>query len=63
LDFVIVVGKTQAEPIIAGLEEKNFSSEKVKNVQSLDNASQSLQSILNPGDIVLFENDLPDNYL
>ena len=62
-DYVIVVGKTQAEPIIAGLEEKKFSSEKVKNVQSLDNASQSLQSILNPGDIVLFENDLPDNYL
>ena len=62
-DYVIVVGKTQAESIIAGLEEKKFSSDKIKNVQSLDMASQYLQTILKPGDIVLFENDLPDNYL
>lgn len=62
-DYVIVVGKTQAESIIAGLEEKKFSSDKIKNVQSLDMASQCLQTILKPGDIVLFENDLPDNYL
>ncbi len=62
-DYVIVVGKTQAEPIIAGLEEKKFSSNKIKNVQSLTTASQHLQTILKTGDIILFENDLPDNYL
>ena len=62
-DYVIVVGKTQAEPIIAGLEEKKFSSNKIKNVQSLSTASQHLQTILKAGDIILFENDLPDNYL
>ena len=55
--------KTQAEPIIAGLEEKKFSSNKIKNVQSLSTASQYLQTILKAGDIILFENDLPDNYL
>ncbi len=62
-DYVIVVGKTQAGPIIAGLEEKKFSSNKMKNVESLDKASQYLQTILKAGDIILFENDLPDNYL
>lgn len=62
-DYVIVVGKTQSKPIIAGLEEKGFSSDKIKNVHSLDKVSQYLQTILKPNDIVLFENDLPDNYL
>ena len=62
-DYVIVVGKTQAEPIITGLEEKKFPSKKIKNVQSLSTASQHLQTILKAGDIILFENDLPDNYL
>ena len=62
-DYVIIVGNTQAKPIISGLEENNFAAEKVKNVSSLDIASQCLQKILTPGDIVLFENDLPDNYL
>ena len=50
-DYVIVVGKTQAEPIIAGLEEKKFSSNKIKNVQSLSTASQHLQTILKPNSI------------
>jgi UDP-N-acetylmuramoyl-tripeptide--D-alanyl-D-alanine ligase len=62
-DFVIVVGKTGAKPLIAGLVEQGFSSEKIKEVQSLENASKSLQTILKPNDVVLFENDLPDNYL
>lgn len=62
-DYVIVVGKALSKPIIDGLTENGFSSEKIKNVQSLDNASQFLQTILKPNDIVLFENDLPDNYL
>lgn len=62
-DYVIVVGKTQSKPIIAGLEEKGFSSDKIKSVNSLDKASQCLRTILKPNDIVLFENDLPDNYL
>ena len=62
-DYVVVVGKTQSKPIIAGLKEKGFSSDKIKNVESLDKASQYLQTVLKPDDIVLFENDLPDNYL
>lgn len=62
-DYVIVVGNAQSKPIIAGLREKGFSSDKIKNVESLDKASEYLQSILQPKDVVLFENDLPDNYL
>jgi UDP-N-acetylmuramoyl-tripeptide--D-alanyl-D-alanine ligase len=62
-DYVIVVGKTGSKPLIAGLEKQGFSSGKTIEVQSLDKASKSLQTILKPNDVVLFENDLPDNYL
>lgn len=62
-DYVIIVGKTGSKPIIEGLAGKGFSSEKIKNVQSLDKASEYLQALLKPNDIVLFENDLPDNYI
>ena len=61
-DFVILVGPKQTEPILEGLETAGFPKDKILRVESLSQASESLKDILKPGDVVLFENDLPDSY-
>ncbi len=61
-DFVILVGPTQTKPILEGLETAGYPKEKVLQVESLPRASESLRKILKSGDVVLFENDLPDSY-
>ena len=61
-DFVILVGPLQTEPILEGLKTAGFPKEKVLVVESLPQASESLKKILKSGDVVLFENDLPDSY-
>lgn len=62
LDFAILVGKKRTLPIYEGLKDKNFDEEKIYRVSSLDEATQVLAKISMAGDVVLFENDLPDNY-
>lgn len=61
-DFVILVGPKQTEPILEGLETAGFPKDKILRVESLSQASESLKDVLKPGDVVLFENDLPDSY-
>ncbi|MCS7234104.1 MAG: UDP-N-acetylmuramoyl-tripeptide--D-alanyl-D-alanine ligase [Synergistetes bacterium] len=61
-DYVILVGKRRAKPILDGLSEVNFPGEKIEVVSSLNEAKERLSGMLKAGDIVLFENDLPDNY-
>lgn len=61
-DFVILVGPMQTKPIMEGLETAGYPKEKILQVESLPRASESLRTILKPGDVVLFENDLSDSY-
>lgn len=61
-DYVILVGKGRSKPILEGLCDAGFPSDKIKVVSNLEEAKRELARILRPGDIVLFENDLPDNY-
>lgn len=61
-DHVILVGKKRSKPIFEGLLEAGFPEDKVKVVSSLKEAKAYISGILRAGDIVLFENDLPDNY-
>ena len=39
-----------------------FAENNIHVVSSLDEATALLRQIVTPGDTVLFENDLPDNY-
>ena len=39
-----------------------FAGENIHPVKSLDEAAALLRQIGRPGDVALFENDLPDNY-
>lgn len=61
-DFAILVGENRTKPIREGIEEQGFDSNSLFVVSKLDYATQVLQKIVRPKDVVLFENDLPDNY-
>jgi UDP-N-acetylmuramoyl-tripeptide--D-alanyl-D-alanine ligase len=61
-DLAVLVGEKQTQPILDGLRARQFPEEQVKVVPSLFAARELLQSYLRPGDVVLYENDLPDQY-
>ena len=61
-DKVIVVGKHNAEMIIKGLIEAGMDRENIKFAKNLNKGNEILNEMLEEGDVVLFENDLPDNY-
>lgn len=61
-DEVILVGPERALPILAGLRERGFPEDRAHVVRSLDEATTLLHGMIGPGDVVLFENDLPDQY-
>lgn len=62
IDLAILVGPRHSDPIKQGLLENGFNEKNIKTVSNLKEAMQFLPRISKPGDIVLFENDLPDNY-
>ncbi len=62
LDLVILVGEKQTEPIALGINSITNQDTKVEIVSSLFEANKLLTEFASPGDIVLYENDLPDTY-
>lgn len=61
-DIVIVIGKHNAEMLINGLTDGGFPKENIMFAKSLNKGNALLNGIVKDGDVVLFENDLPDNY-
>ncbi len=61
-DTAVLVGRKRSEAIAAGLRENGYPEENIRVVSSLEEATELLKEITGPGDTVLFENDLPDNY-
>lgn len=61
-DYVLLVGARQTEAIFKGLTGEQFPKERIRIVANLTEATQELQIIVKAGDVVLFENDLPDLY-
>ncbi|MDR0896731.1 MAG: UDP-N-acetylmuramoyl-tripeptide--D-alanyl-D-alanine ligase [Oscillospiraceae bacterium] len=62
VDMAILVGRRHTAPIAEGLKSQGFAAEKLHIVTSLAEATALLNPQLRPGDTVLYENDLPDNY-
>ncbi len=62
VDVAILVGKKHTSPIAKGLKEAGFPKENLYVVSTLDEATAIMRQIGHPGDVALFENDLPDNY-
>ena len=61
-DIVIITGKQNAEMLINGLIDGGMDREKIIFAKSLKKGNEELNAIMKEGDVVLFENDLPDNY-
>lgn len=61
-DIVVVMNEVNYKAIIEGLKAKNFDMKNVYHAKSRKEQKEILKKILQANDIVLFENDLPDNY-
>ena len=63
MDYVIIDGVVNYDAIYNGLTDSGFDPEHILRAGSLSQAVEVLNTISKPGDVVLFENDLPDNYM
>lgn len=61
-DLVILVGDETTGPILEGLKQENYPEHQIHKVKNLAEVQLQLAKNLKIGDVVLFENDLPDNY-
>lgn len=61
-DLAILIGDQQTKPIQEGLQAQHFPKDQTRVLPSLFDAQSFLKSYLRPGDVVLYENDLPDQY-
>jgi len=62
VDVAILVGRRHTQPIVDGLLAGGFPQEHIHVVGSLDESTKVLHAMMTAGDVVLYENDLPDNY-
>jgi UDP-N-acetylmuramoyl-tripeptide--D-alanyl-D-alanine ligase len=61
-DLAIVVNQTNREAITMGLRDAQFDEEKIILADSFAEASAYLSGVLRAGDVILYENDLPDSF-
>lgn len=61
-DLAVLIGQRRSEPIKEGLLEGGLKEENILVFNSLSDAKSEFKSFLNSKDVVLLENDLPDDY-
>ena len=61
-DLVILVGPRRTTPILDGLKAAQYPNQQIIVALNLEEVKQHLATQVQAGDVVLFENDLPDNY-
>lgn len=61
-DLAVLIGGKRVEPIRTGLLEAGFDAQNIRVTPTLNEALEQLKSYLEPGDTMLLENDLPDQY-
>ena len=62
-DYIILVGEKAAKPILEGVLEEKYNKDNLYVAKDLTDAINKMNSIIDASSVVLFENDLPDNYL
>ena len=62
VDHFIIVAEVNRKAIKDGLLEGGLDEARIHEAASLEDAQLILQKICQAGDVILFENDLPDNY-
>ena len=61
-DLVVVVNRVNRQAIVEGLHDKGFERSRIILADSFAEASACLATKLRVGDVVLYENDLPDSF-
>jgi UDP-N-acetylmuramoyl-tripeptide--D-alanyl-D-alanine ligase len=61
-DYVILIGENKTAAIKKGLEDSGYNMENVAVMKSVYDGFNQIRQIASKGDIILIENDLPDNY-
>lgn len=61
-DYVIIVNQVNKQQISDGLKDAGFDETKIIYALSLLDAKLKIKDLAEKGDVILFENDLPDNY-
>lgn len=61
-DVAIIVGHYNREAITKGIRKKEYDDSMLFEVDDFNKAQEILNSLVRPGDTVLYENDLPDSY-
>jgi UDP-N-acetylmuramoyl-tripeptide--D-alanyl-D-alanine ligase len=61
-DHVILVGPERTKPIGRGLRAAGFDEDAITVVRDIGGATEALAGLTRAGDVILFENDLPDMY-
>ena len=61
-DIAIVVNRVNREAIVSGLSEAGFATERTIQTDSFAEASAYLATTMRAGDVILYENDLPDSF-
>jgi UDP-N-acetylmuramoyl-tripeptide--D-alanyl-D-alanine ligase len=62
-DYVVLVGPEQTRPIRDGLMDRGFPQDRVLVARNADEVADRLAGVVRPGDVLLYENRLPDSYL
>jgi UDP-N-acetylmuramoyl-tripeptide--D-alanyl-D-alanine ligase len=62
-DYVVLVGPEQTRPIRDGLADRGFPQDRILVARNADEVADRLAGVVRPGDILLYENRLPDTYL
>ncbi len=62
-DIIILVGKKRSVPLAEGVKSQNFPEQNLYVVSSFKEAMGIFSPMCDKNTAILFENDLPDNYL
>ncbi len=61
-DYIILIGEKKTIDIYRGLQDTNYNMSNVEVLKSVYEGFASINKIIQKGDVVLIENDLPDNF-
>ncbi len=62
VDIALLVGRHHAQPIKEGLLKEGFSEKSIYMCADLNEAVMLLNDLRQEGDVIMYENDLPDHY-
>lgn len=62
LDIAIIVGEYNRDALVKGVRSTDFNEDNLYIVDTFNDAQKVLSTMLQKGDTILYENDLPDSF-